>query len=288
MDIDKIRIEQDEDILFLTIKKYKLFLKHQEEGGLDAMNLYLHYMFTARLQHTNVIKANDAYVRKGLGWGILKLKKSKSLLKKWKLIEYKQDRNAGGQMQEQYIFLRISSSLPQDNIYTGGTNIIPPVQKTAPPVDRPTGDEKQMLELEKKCFNKKDKENDESKNDSSPPFSESLYKFSMDLIYKKYGELNRGERLAITDKEGKQVKAIILYAIKANNKDPASMIQQKIDNLGKLAEIDSFYKVTPGCLLSQWNEITDFHVKQMQNKKKKQQQEKIDYRTTGGPSGPNG
>lgn len=284
MDIDKIRIEQDEDLLFLTIKKYKLFLKHKEEGGLDAMNLYLHYMFTARLQHTNVIKANDAYVRKGLGWGISKLKKSKSLLKKWKLIEYKQDRNAGGQMQEQYIFLRISGSLPQDNICTGGTNIEPAVQETAPPVDRPTGDGKQMLELEKKCFNKKNKKNDESKNDSSPPESSepvknNLYKTTLDLIYEKYRELNSGECMIITGKEGKQIKDVIDYAIKANNKDPAAVIRHKVNNLVKLAEIDNFYKITPGCLLSQWNSITDFQVKQTQSRKNKIQPEMVDYNT---------
>ena len=135
MDIDNVRIEQNEDLLFLTIGKYKLFIKYQKEGGLDAMNLFLHYMFTARLQHTNAIKANDQYVRNALGIGIVKLKKSKALLKKLELIQYKQERNADVTMKEQYILLKVS----------GSTNFVPVVQETAPPVSRPTGVEKQML-----------------------------------------------------------------------------------------------------------------------------------------------
>lgn len=137
--IDQIRIDLDQDIIFMTMGRYKFFLSKKEEGGMEAKELYEHLIFTAKMQSTNTIKANDIYLRNGLGWGIQKLKKAKAFLKKYNMIDYKQNRTEDGKMGQFYIKVFM---------ITDGTNIIPPVQETAPPVDRPTGDEKQML-LEK-------------------------------------------------------------------------------------------------------------------------------------------
>lgn len=147
IDFDSVAIEQNDDILFITVAKYKLFLKHKDEGGLDAKALLDHYMFTARMQHTQSIKANDYYVMYGLRWGVRKLKRSKALLCKLGMIEYKQRRREDGTMGEHYIVLRMS----------GGSNFVPPVQETAPPVDPPSGDDNQMLKQENEMLKQENK-----------------------------------------------------------------------------------------------------------------------------------
>ena len=147
IDFDSIAIEQNDDILFITVAKYKLFLKHKDEGGLDAKALLDHYMFTARMQHTQSIKANDYYVMNGLGWGVRKLKRAKALLHKLGMIEYRQHRREDGTMGAHYVVLRMS----------GGSNFVPPVQETAPPVDRPSGDDKQLLKQENEMLEQEKK-----------------------------------------------------------------------------------------------------------------------------------
>ena len=94
--IEKIRVEQDGDIIFMTMKLYKFFIAKRKEGSIDAMNLYFHYMFTARLQGETSIRADDIYIRNGIGFGKEKLKKAKAFLKRHGLIDYKQEKDADG------------------------------------------------------------------------------------------------------------------------------------------------------------------------------------------------
>jgi hypothetical protein len=145
---NNIRIDLDSDIVFMTIARYKLFMAKREEGGMDAKSLYEHLQFTARMQGTNSIKANDIYLQNGLGFGKIKLKKAKAFLHKHGMIDYKQGRNPDGTMGEGYIIVHMA---------TGGTNIVPAVQETDLPVDRPTGDSPQMLYRVSKCLKEKDK-----------------------------------------------------------------------------------------------------------------------------------
>lgn len=72
-------VESDQDIIFVTVSKYKLLLSHGTIG-LDAYVLYSHYMFTARLQESNIIKATRKYVKTGLSWGNDRFYKAKNLL----------------------------------------------------------------------------------------------------------------------------------------------------------------------------------------------------------------
>jgi hypothetical protein len=169
-----IRIDLDGDILFLTISKYKMFLASPR--GIEAMSLYLHLMFTARLQSTNSVKAKDIYLKNGLGWGDAKLKRAKSFLKKKKLIEYVQRRNGDGTLGEQYINVIVS----------GGSISEPPVQETTLPVDRPTGSEQQMLEETSKCFNKKEKVVNPSLKDWIDYCKSKDYKFDYESAWGHY------------------------------------------------------------------------------------------------------
>lgn len=76
----------DNDIIFFTVSRYKYFLS-QGSLGTDALKLYIHYMFTARLQQTNKVWANDMYVKNGLKWGKDKLQKVKKFLRDSGMIE---------------------------------------------------------------------------------------------------------------------------------------------------------------------------------------------------------
>lgn len=79
METGHIGVDVDGDIIFFTVAKYKLFMSY-DKVGMDALLLYCHYMFTARLQSTNSVKANNVYVRQGLHWTKERLGKAKTLL----------------------------------------------------------------------------------------------------------------------------------------------------------------------------------------------------------------
>ena len=73
--IENILIRKDGDLLFCTVGLYKLFLS--QKGGHEAFQLYIHLMFTARLQETNKVWAKNSYLMKGVGMGVPKLKKQR-------------------------------------------------------------------------------------------------------------------------------------------------------------------------------------------------------------------
>ena len=175
MNLESVRIDKDQDIMPVTVGLYRQFLAHGQIG-MEALILYLHLIFTARLQETYQVKADDVYLRNGLHIGVQKLKRLKSLLHELRLIEYVQRRDRFGQMTCRYIRVKF---WPSERAFTGGTEIVPPETesrpagtKTVPPVsasgteNRPTGSEKQML--------KKREEKNKSRNPSGSA-TPSLY-----------------------------------------------------------------------------------------------------------------
>lgn len=108
--IKDIGIEKDGDILFVTVAKYKLFMSYGKIG-IDAYCVYTHLMFTARLQGTNQVYANDVYLRQGLGWSREKLSKAKQLLIELGLVEEISKRDEQGQFTGKYIKV-ITSTTP--------------------------------------------------------------------------------------------------------------------------------------------------------------------------------
>jgi hypothetical protein len=99
---DNISIESDNDLIFVTVAKYKLFFSYGEVG-LDAYLLYSHLMFTARTQKTNSVWANNTYLRGGLHWGKDRLNKAKNLLFDLGLINQVEKRGEGGKFEGHYI-----------------------------------------------------------------------------------------------------------------------------------------------------------------------------------------
>lgn len=99
------RVHHEQDIVFMSVKLYKLFMAYGREGH-QAKELLLHYIFTARWQGTNSVRADDVYCKNGLFWGSKKLKDAKALLHKLGLIEYKQMKNEVGQFEHRYIIVK--------------------------------------------------------------------------------------------------------------------------------------------------------------------------------------
>jgi len=151
-EIPQVRIDKDADVLLLTVGVYKLFLANGRPG-LEAMELYLHLMFTARLQESNQIKANDAYLRKGLSVGTKKLRTLKSFLHRLGLIEYVRRRDTDGRILETFIRVKLWSRESLDKITTGAK--ITPMDNTGNSCplrakNDTGGSEKQMLKEKKR------------------------------------------------------------------------------------------------------------------------------------------
>lgn len=109
----KIDIDKENDIIPLTVGMYRLFSSAGSLGQ-DAMTLYMHLIFTARIQETRQVYANLRYLCNGLKWGIERMKRAKAWLSEHGIIEYIQYRGADGRMSEVYIklcFLMSSETL---------------------------------------------------------------------------------------------------------------------------------------------------------------------------------
>jgi hypothetical protein len=141
IEYNNIGIEQEGDILFVTVGKFKLFLKHGKTGQ-DAYFLYSHLMFTARLQKTNTVKAVNQYLRNATGWTKERLSKAKKLLNDFGLIKTITRTDQSGRIIGWYIEVKVSTT----------------VRETSCLENQDTGNLPQMLKPEKKCLNNKEKE----------------------------------------------------------------------------------------------------------------------------------
>jgi hypothetical protein len=194
-DYDKISIEVDGELIFVTVAKYKLFLSYGKVG-MDAYLLYSHLMFTARLQSTNQVKAKDVYLRKGLNWGSEKLRKAKKLLLQLGIIEKIQRRDKEGHFIESYIKVRTKTTPFEIESIDEPATLKPGAPQTRSPG------------LDNKCLNEKDKCLNEKEN---------ALKF--DLLWSKY------------DKKVGKVKALQAFD-KITNKE-YEKIMDVVDNYVK-------------------------------------------------------
>jgi len=147
--IENISIEVDNDIIFYTVAKHKLFYSYGKTG-MDALLLYLHLMFTARLQQTNSVKAKDIYLREGLNWGAEKLRHAKKLLYQLELIETVQRRDGKGQFIESYIAVKTKKSPFEIE------EVLPATLETVTPQTRSTVLDNKCLNEEVKCLNEEE------------------------------------------------------------------------------------------------------------------------------------
>ena len=163
-------INTDEEYLPLIVSmgQYKLFMSRGPKGR-DAMLVFLHLLFTARLQATNQVRATGRYIEKGVFMGAKKVRAAKALLVQWGMIEYVRDRRTDGSLGDIYIKLRYLHRADTVKRMIGSTSgaetapVDPPVgQKTTPVVTHPTGSDRQMLKVNKgNASSKKEKESPE-------------------------------------------------------------------------------------------------------------------------------
>lgn len=142
-DFEKTRINKDADLIAITVQQYKFFLKHGSVGR-NGFNLYMHLVFTARLQETNQVKANDSYICNGLQWGKEKTKRVKAWLVRNRLISYVWIRNPDGTLAENYIkinFLLSHLYKPDDS----AKDELTIGMESLPTVEQAYGCETQML-----------------------------------------------------------------------------------------------------------------------------------------------
>jgi len=98
---ENVYIDVAEELLWITVSKYALFMSYGKIG-IDAMALYIHYQFTARMQKTNSVWANDVYCRQGLEWGRDRFEKAKSLLLDLNIIEIIKTKKTDGTFGKSY------------------------------------------------------------------------------------------------------------------------------------------------------------------------------------------
>lgn len=101
-DVSALRTDINQDILHCSVGMYKLFMAHGDAGH-DAKQLYLHLQFTARLQETLAVRANNTYLANGLCWGVARVKRAKAWLKDHLIISYVRRRHHDGTLGETYI-----------------------------------------------------------------------------------------------------------------------------------------------------------------------------------------
>lgn len=92
--INNIELNDISDEL-LIIPKQTIDTLFQLDNCADCIALYVFYYKTAKWQNTNIIKANDTYIKKSLKWGMTKIRNTKQSLKENGLIDIVQRRKDG-------------------------------------------------------------------------------------------------------------------------------------------------------------------------------------------------
>jgi len=145
-DADRYAVDGDQDHLpALTVGMYRAFLARGKRG-MEALQVYLHLLFTYRLQKTDSVYAVNSYIQHGICMGEHRVKAAKSLLRSMGLIQAVRTREKGRIVQN-YTRLNL---LPNPGL-TVGADSAPPATVgavTARVENRTCGSGPQMLEEE--------------------------------------------------------------------------------------------------------------------------------------------
>lgn len=233
--LDKIGVEVENDIIFITVAKYKLFMSYGKIG-MDAYCLYSHYMFAARVQKTNSTWANNTYCRQGLGWTKTRVLKAKNLLYDLDLIKEIIRRNEKGQIVGKYVEVKTKKSILEFDA----------IDPKNDPMDNPTDGFLDTNALTNNINALTNKKKALSKNENS-----LIYKQTVDIFFQAYENLYNSKPV-LDNKDFKLLKQAIK---KANNN--IDIIGKKINLLRKKVKADKngFWAMTPAKLVWGWNEF---------------------------------
>ena len=112
----------------LIVNKYTIENLYKLDNCVECIALYIFYYKTAKWQKTNIIKANDTYIRKSLKWSADKVRKTKQALKENGLINIVQ-RRKNGKVEGWYIQVHY---LMSENRTENMKNIIESIENTEP------------------------------------------------------------------------------------------------------------------------------------------------------------
>ena len=101
----EIEIAEELNPIVLSVDLYEFFYAHGKEG-LEAMNVWLHLVYTARKQATNQVYAKNTYLTKGTILGEKKVRTAKSFLHRHNLIAYVPRRSENGNTIENW-YIRV-------------------------------------------------------------------------------------------------------------------------------------------------------------------------------------
>lgn len=150
---DTYFVDENQDHLPpLTVGMYRAFVA-KGRAGMQALMVYLHLLFTYRLQRTDHVYATNDYIQRGLGMGERIIKNAKGLLRKMGLIETIRRRDDKGRIAKTYLKLNL---LPNPGANTIGAGIVP--LDTIGAVFHP-------VDLDRKCLKKKKKMLEEENRD---------------------------------------------------------------------------------------------------------------------------
>ena len=99
---DNVFFEDGEDIIFITLNKYKFFMANGKIGR-DAKDLYEHYMFTGKIQKTNTVHAVNKFCGSGMNMSKERIVKAKKFLVDSGLIEIITKRDESGKITGHYV-----------------------------------------------------------------------------------------------------------------------------------------------------------------------------------------
>ena len=243
-------IELEEDILWMTTGKYKLLL--QDDNGSDALVLYMHLMFTARLQQTNSVKANNWYLQKGLKWGKTRLQKAKKTLFDMGLIQEITRKDNAGKFTGKYIQVK-TKSLPSASKPADGETISPSQETNALTnnINALTNNVNTSHQEESKLPEKK------SGKDKTQEEKEA-YKEIENIFVTGYEEIEK-RRFPYSKKHGDHINNLIPVFLE-DEKDFVELTRKYF----KMIRTDSWWRnqpFTPACYVSNFDRIVSYKFK---------------------------
>lgn len=150
--MDNVSMNCWDDLLWITMGKYKMFMSHGKDG-IDALTVYLHLMYTARLQGTNSVYAKDIYIRNGIHLGSAKLSKAKALLYGMGLIKTVERRDESGKIIGKYIEVVTKTVPSEQEIHNTQMSVMEPQHSKSSAGFQETN----ALTNNIKCLNEKNK-----------------------------------------------------------------------------------------------------------------------------------
>ena len=118
-----ISIDPNADLIWSTVGEYELFMAHKQ-AGIDAYLVRNHFIYTARRQHTNRVRATTTYIKNGTQLSEKRIKAAKAFLAEHGFISYHREipKEGAPHLGKVYVEIRfppLSTGAYEDQLSTG-------------------------------------------------------------------------------------------------------------------------------------------------------------------------